>query len=68
MAERTCRSLSQPSDGDSWGWFHEFGDIGGTLGGSPDTADPPVSKATPSYILTVGRFVCWKMLTLGYAR
>ena len=75
MGERTCcflalwrsAALSQPSDGDASGWFVELEDGGGALGEGPGTANPPISKATPPYILSVGRLVCWKTLTLGCA-
>ena len=76
MGERTCCSLalwrraalSQPTDGDEWGWFVELEDGGGALGEGPGAADPPTSHATPPYILSVGRLVCWQTLTLGCAR
>ena len=47
-------ALSQPSDGDTCGWFVELEDGGGALGEGPGAADPPTSKATPPYILSVG--------------
>ena len=76
MGERTCYSLalwrraalSQPSDGDTWDWFVELEDGRGALDGGPGAADPPTSKATPPYILSVGRLVYWQTLTLGCAR
>ena len=76
MGERTCCSLalwrraalSQPTDGDEWGWFVELEDGGGALGEGPGAADPPTSNATPPYILSVGWLVCWQTLTLGCAR
>ncbi|CAN0203829.1 unnamed protein product, partial [Ascophyllum nodosum] len=45
-------STSQLSDRDPWGWFDELEDSGGALGGAPGAAGPPVTKATPIYILT----------------
>ncbi|CAM9806479.1 unnamed protein product, partial [Ascophyllum nodosum] len=45
-------STSHLSDGDPWGWFDELEDSGGAVGGAPGAAGPPVTKATPTYILT----------------
>lgn len=43
---------SQMSDGEPWGWFDEMDDVG-VIGNGSHPHIPPVTKATPPYILTV---------------
>ncbi|CBJ33192.1 conserved unknown protein [Ectocarpus siliculosus] len=45
-------SSGQMSDGEPWGWFDEIEDPAGGEGGGPAPDAPPVTKATPPYILT----------------
>ncbi|CAB1107470.1 unnamed protein product [Ectocarpus sp. CCAP 1310/34] len=45
-------SSGQMSDGEPWGWFDEIEDPTGGEGGGPAPHAPPVTKATPPYILT----------------
>ncbi|CAM9630027.1 unnamed protein product, partial [Ectocarpus sp. 12 AP-2014] len=45
-------SSGHTSDGEPWGWFDEIEDPAGGEGGGPAPHAPPVTKATPPYILT----------------